>query len=187
MVGISPPSHLPSVRPPEYVLGLVETCSLTATGCRHKRRCSKARARQWIAVVAITRLSTLCEYQPGDHVTTHDLHSTVTSMQCTVTLIPVLPLHTMAPESMVGAGVVGPTFSGLESSYLTLLHMVSRTLPSFLLCCPRNRKGMPTSFSVPLFSPSGTWHSCQPLPDLPGHKWLYSTTDQSPHSLSFML
>jgi hypothetical protein len=123
MVGISPPPRLPSVRPPEYVLGPV----------------------------------------------------------------PVLPLRTTAPESMVGAGVVGPAFSGLENSYLTLLHMASRTSPSFLLCCPCNRDDMPTSFPVPLFLPPGTWHSCQPLPGLPGHEWLYSATGQSPHSLSFML
>jgi hypothetical protein len=38
--------------------------------------------------IAMTRLSTLCKCQPGDHVTTHDLHSTVTSMQCTVTCTP---------------------------------------------------------------------------------------------------
>jgi hypothetical protein len=123
MVGISPPPHLPSVHPLEYVLGPV----------------------------------------------------------------PVLPLHTMAPELMVGAGVVGLAFLGLESLHLTLLHMASCTLPSFLLCCPCNREGMPTPFPVPLFLPPGTWHSHQPLSGLPGHKWLYSATDQSPHSLSFML
>jgi hypothetical protein len=63
----------------------VETCSLTEAGGN-----AHVRGQQWcIAVVhdgtVMTRLSTLCKCQPGDHVTTHDLHSTVMSMQCMVT------------------------------------------------------------------------------------------------------
>jgi hypothetical protein len=85
-------------------------------------------------------------------------------------LVSVPLLHMTAPVLIIDATVVGPIFLGLESSHLTLLHMVSHTSPSFLLCCPHSYEGMPTPFPISLFSPPGTWHNHWPLPGLPEHK-----------------
>jgi hypothetical protein len=64
----------------------METCSFTEAG---GNACMRGQ-QLCIAVVhdstAMTRLSTLCKCQPGDHMTTHNLHSTITSIQCTVTM-----------------------------------------------------------------------------------------------------
>jgi hypothetical protein len=75
--------------------------------------------------------------------------------------------------------VVGPTGSGLESLGLTLLCMVSCTLPSFLLCCPHSCEGMPTLFSIPLYMPPGSWCTYWPLSGLSRLLWLHSSNSQS--------